>query len=185
MIRLLRPTNRNNQKRYLFNQPLPDVTPKEYNICVANYSDAVYRFIVKNLRHQADAEDVVQTAFERLWINHAIVTFEKAKSYLFTTAYRCMIDLIRKAKRIEYAEQLPEQAIRNMGENYEVKELLEKGLKELSEIQRSVLLLRDYEGYNYEEIGEITGLNESQVKVYIFRARQKLQAFIKNIQEIA
>lgn len=161
------------------------MTPKEYNTCVANYSDGVYRFILKNLRHQADAEDVVQTSFERLWINHAAVSFEKAKSYLFTVAYRCMIDLIRKAKRVEHPEQLPEQVVYNNGENYEVKELLEKGLKELSEIQRSVLLLRDYEGYNYDEIGEITGLSESQVKVYIFRARQKLQTYIKSIQETA
>jgi RNA polymerase sigma factor (sigma-70 family) len=161
------------------------VTPKEYNTCVANYSDGVYRFILKNLRHQADAEDVVQTSFERLWINHAAVSFEKAKAYLFTVAYRCMIDLIRKAKRVEYPEELPEQVVYNIGENYEVKELLEKGLKALSEIQRSVLLLRDYEGYNYDEIGEITGLSESQVKVYIFRARQKLQTYIKSIQETA
>jgi RNA polymerase sigma factor (sigma-70 family) len=159
------------------------VTPKEYNTCVANFSDGVYRFILKNLRHQADAEDVVQTSFERLWINHTSVSFEKAKSYLFTIAYRCMIDLIRKAKRIEYPEQLPEQEVLNMGENYAVKELLEKGLKELSEIQRSVILLRDYEGYSYEEIGKITELKESQVKVYIFRARQKLKSYIKSIEQ--
>ena len=159
------------------------MTPKEYNTCVTNYSDGIFRFIIKNLRHHADAEDVVQTAFERLWVNHSAIGFDKAKSYLFTTAYRCMIDLIRKAKRTDFVEQLPEQITRNLGENYEAKELLEKGLKELSEIQRSVLLLRDYEGYNYDEIGEITGLNTSQVKVYIFRARQKLQSFVKKTEE--
>jgi RNA polymerase sigma-70 factor (ECF subfamily) len=94
-----------------------------------------------------------------------------------------MIDLIRKNKRIEYTETLPETAIRNNGENFELKEILEKGLQTLSEVQRSVLLLRDYEGYDYKEIGEIVNLNESQVKVYIFRARQKLQLFIKQVQE--
>jgi RNA polymerase sigma-70 factor (ECF subfamily) len=159
------------------------VNTKEYNICVKNCSDGLYRFILKNLRHEADAEDVVQTAFERLWANHAEVSSESAKSYLFTSAYRIMIDLIRKNKRIEYSETLPETAIRNIGENYELKELLEKGLATLSEVQRSVILLRDYEGYDYKEIGEIVNLNESQVKVYIFRARQKLQTFIKQIQE--
>jgi RNA polymerase sigma-70 factor (ECF subfamily) len=159
------------------------VTTKEYNICVKSYSDGAYRFILKNIRHEADAEDVVQTAFERLWMNHANVSFDTAKSYIFTTAYRLMIDLIRKNKRIEYTETLPETEIRNKGENFELKELLEKGLQTLSEVQRSVLLLRDYEGYDYKEIGEIVNLNESQVKVYIFRARQKLQVFIKQVQE--
>lgn len=159
------------------------MTTKEYNICVKSYSDGAYRFILKNIRHEADAEDVVQTAFERLWMNHANVSFDTAKSYIFTTAYRLMIDLIRKNKRIEYTETLPETEIRNKGENFELKELLEKGLQTLSEVQRSVLLLRDYEGYDYKEIGEIVNLNESQVKVYIFRARQKLQVFIKQVQE--
>jgi RNA polymerase sigma-70 factor (ECF subfamily) len=41
--------------------------------------------------------------------------------------------------------------------------------------QKSALMLRDYEGYSYDEIAEITGLNESQVKVYIFRARSFLK----------
>jgi RNA polymerase sigma-70 factor (ECF subfamily) len=159
------------------------VTTKEYNICVNSYSDGTYRFILKNIRHEADAEDVVQTTFERLWMNHANVSFDTAKSNIFTTAYRLMIDLIRKNKRIEYTETLPETAIRNNGENFELKEILEKGLQTLSEVQRSVLLLRDYEGYDYKEIGEIVNLNESQVKVYIFRARQKLQLFIKQVQE--
>jgi RNA polymerase sigma factor (sigma-70 family) len=159
------------------------VNTKEYNICVKNFSDAVFRFILKNLRHEADAEDLVQTAFERLWSNHREVSFDSAKSYLFTTAYRAMIDLIRKNKRVEYNEILPERQVRNDGENYELKEMLEKGLATLSEIQRSVIMLRDYEGYDYKEIGEIVGLNESQVKVYIFRARQKMQSFIKALQE--
>lgn len=156
---------------------------KEYNICVKEHSDAVYRFILKNLRHEADAEDVVQTAFERLWTNHEGVSYESAKSFLFTTAYRAMIDLTRKNKRTTYSETLPEQSVRNNAENFEIRELLEKGLATLSEVQRSVIMLRDYEGYDYREIGEIVGLNESQVKVYIFRARQKLQNFIKGIQE--
>jgi DNA-directed RNA polymerase specialized sigma24 family protein len=40
------------------------------------------------------------------------------------------------------------------------------------------VMLKDYEGYNYEEIGQITGLNESQVKVYLHRARLQLKAYI-------
>ena len=59
-------------------------------------------------------------------------------------------------------------------------ESLEKALTQISEIQRTVILLRDYEGYSYAEIGEITGLNESQVKVNIFRGRQALKDIIGN-----
>ena len=45
-------------------------------------------------------------------------------------------------------------------------------------MQKTVVLLRDYEGYSYEEIGNITGLSESQVKVYIFRARSTLKSYL-------
>ena len=61
-------------------------------------------------------------------------------------------------------------------------QVLNEALDKLPEIQKSVVLLRDYEGYNYQEIAEITGLNESQVKVYIFRARVTLRAYIKRLE---
>lgn len=161
------------------------MTKREYNSCVHNFSDAIFRFIVKNIGHRADAEDVVQTAFERLWINHKEVKIEKAKSYLFTTAYRCMIDVIRKTKRISLAEEIPETLARDDYERFEMAEILEKAMVKLSEVQRSVLLLRDYEGYSYQEIAQIMNLSASQVKVYIFRARKKLQLFIKNAHKAA
>lgn len=57
-------------------------------------------------------------------------------------------------------------------------------MEKLSDIQRSVLLLRDYEGYSYEEIGQITGLNESQVKVYIFRARMFMKNYLVSLDRV-
>ena len=59
-----------------------------------------------------------------------------------------------------------------------------EALNKLPEIQRTVILLRDYEGYNYSEIGEITGLSESQVKVYIFRARNFLKNYIGAMENV-
>jgi RNA polymerase sigma-70 factor (ECF subfamily) len=60
----------------------------------------------------------------------------------------------------------------------DLKEILDMAVGKLPEIQRSVILLRDYEGYSYEEIGNITNLKESQVKVYIYRARVFLKKYI-------
>jgi RNA polymerase sigma-70 factor (ECF subfamily) len=59
--------------------------------------------------------------------------------------------------------------------------VLDNALNKLPEIQRTVVLLRDYEGYNYKEIGEITQLTEPQVKVYIYRARIALKEIIGEI----
>jgi RNA polymerase sigma factor (sigma-70 family) len=154
------------------------MTEREYNECVKTYADNVFRFIVKNLRHEEDARDVVQTAFEKMWRNREEVDATKSKSYLFTVAYHQMIDHIRKNKRIQLKEEFNEEARIQDRPAHNMKKVLEEALSRLSETQRSLVLLKDYEGYSYEEIGKITGLNESQVKVYLHRARVQLKNYL-------
>ena len=154
------------------------MTEREYNQCVTQYADNVFRFIVKNLRHGEDAKDVVQSAFEKLWINRDQVDTAKSKSYLFTIAYNTMIDHIRKNKRISLKEEFGAEDKGSSSIQQNAKRILDEALSKLSETQRSLVMLKDYEGYNYTEIGEITGLNESQVKVYLHRARLQLRAYI-------
>ncbi len=150
----------------------------EYNRCVDNVSDGLYCFLLKNTKERALAQDLVQEAFMRLWERHKDVDVEKGKSWLFTTAYRAMIDHIRKQSRMETLET-DKHNPDTVEQGYsDLKEILNKAVEQLPEIQRSVILLRDYEGYSYREIGEIAGLSESQVKVYIFRARLFLKKYI-------
>lgn len=160
------------------------MTEKDYNNCVTLHADSVYRFILKNLRHEEDARDVVQTAFEKLWRNRAEVDNEKSKSYLFTIAYNGMIDHIRKAKRVYLREEFQEDTRIYHKPVNNAKAILEEALSKLSETQRSLVLLKDYEGYNYEEIGQITGLNASQVKVYLHRARLQLKEYIVKVENV-
>jgi len=160
------------------------MTEKEYNECVSTYADNVYRFIVKNLRHEEDARDIVQTAFEKMWRNRAEVDAQRSKSYLFTVAYHQMIDHIRKVKRIHLKEEFNENSRVQDKPGNNLKKILEEALGRLSETQRSLVLLKDYEGYSYEEIGRITGLNESQVKVYLHRARIQLKDFLVKLENV-
>ena len=154
------------------------MTAKEYNKCVSDYADAVYRFILKNLRHEEDARDVVQAAFEKVWINHTEVEYARCKSYLFTVAYHQMIDHIRKIKKVVLRGDFNENVSVYERPAHNTKQILEEALTRLSETQRSLVLLKDYEGYSYEEIGQITGLSESQVKVYLHRARIQLKNYL-------
>jgi RNA polymerase sigma factor (sigma-70 family) len=160
------------------------MTEKEYNECVSTYADNVYRFIVKNLRHEEDARDIVQTAFEKMWRNRNEVDAQRSKSYLFTVAYHQMIDHIRKVKRIHLKEEFNENSKVQDKPGNNLKKILEEALGRLSETQRSLVLLKDYEGYSYEEIGRITGLNESQVKVYLHRARIQLKDFLVKLENV-
>ncbi len=156
----------------------------EYNQAVDLYSDNVFRFILKNIRDEERARDIVQDSYEKLWRNAENVNSEKVKSYLFTTAYHTMIDVLRKEKRQTYMEdyQIPEDV---HDEQYsDLKEILDEAVKRLPEIQRTVILLRDYEGYSYKEIGDVTSLSEAQVKVYIYRARVFLKNYIGKMEMV-
>jgi RNA polymerase sigma-70 factor (ECF subfamily) len=160
------------------------MTVTDYNSCVDRYSDGLYRFMLKNTRDKDLAKDLVQDAFEKLWRKLNEVDAEKAKTYLFTTGYNAFIDHTRRQKfKGDYNEVVEE----NYGyqNNYNnLKEVINNALEKLPEIQRTVIMLRDYEGYDYNEIGEITQLSESQVKVYIFRARQTLKNYLVKLDTI-
>lgn len=160
------------------------MTPQEYNQCVNQYADNVYRFILKNLGREDDAKDVVQTSFEKLWNNREQVDASRSKSYLFTIAYHQMIDQIRKSKRVQLREEFREDSRIEDAPANNTRKLLEEALGRLNETQRSLVMLKDYEGYSYEEIGRITGLNESQVKVYLHRARLQLRDYIVKMENV-
>ena len=154
------------------------MTEREYNQCVNLYADNVYRFILKNLGQEADAQDVVQGAFEKMWINRQQVDNDRCKSYLFTVAYHQMIDHIRKNKRISLREEFKEEVKVTNTQQHDTKRVLNEALNKLNDIQKSLVMLKDYEGYSYQEIADITGLNQSQVKVYLHRARLILREYI-------
>jgi RNA polymerase sigma-70 factor (ECF subfamily) len=161
------------------------MTEKEYNECVNLYSDGVFRFIVKNLRHEEDARDIVQSAFEKLWRHREQVEHAKSKSYLFTVAYNQMIDHLRKSKRVQLKDEFSaEVKIQQSNFNSNAKKILMEALNRLNETQRSLVMLKDYEGYNYEEIGQIMGLTESQVKVYLHRARLALKNYLVSPENV-
>ncbi|HOP03237.1 MAG TPA: RNA polymerase sigma factor [Tenuifilaceae bacterium] len=160
------------------------MTVQEYNRCVDDHADGIFRFALKTLGDRDKANDVVQDTFERLWVKHEEVSYIKSKSYLFTTAYHASIDTIRSDKKQGSIEELKTINLETNNSYNDLQEVLHFALKKLPEIQRSVILLRDYEGYSYQEIEEITGLNESQVKVYIYRARLALKEFIGSMETI-
>jgi len=145
---------------------------------VDEHADGVFRFILKQIRDDEKARDIVQDSFEKVWKTKENVNGTKAKSYLYSTAYHTMIDLIRRDKKKVDFEYVSGSKYAHEEQYSDLHEILNEAVDKLPEIQKSVILLRDYEGYSYEEIGEITGLNESQVKVYIYRARLFLKKYI-------
>lgn len=153
------------------------MTADEFNKVVEQHADGVFRFVLKNIRDQEKARDIVQDSFEKLWVHRDQVSPEKLKAYLYATAYHRLIDLVRKDKRLSLVDEVRSEDV-HFEQYSDVYEVLNKAVLLLPNDQRSVLLLRDYEGYSYKEIADITTLSEAQVKVYIYRARVFLKNYI-------
>jgi RNA polymerase sigma-70 factor (ECF subfamily) len=160
------------------------MTVGEYNKAVDAFADNLYRFVLKNLKEDAATEDIIQDTFEKLWVKLEEVSALKVKSYLFTTAYHTMIDYIRKEKRNIMVDPFTLNKESEANHYSDLGEVLDRAVQNLPEDQKAVVMLRDYEGYSYREISEITGLSEAQVKVYIYRARVYLKTYIGSMEKV-
>ena len=160
------------------------MTVSEFNACVDEHSDGLYRFILKNIKDEDKARDVVQDTYEKMWKKVDDIEAGKAKSYLFTTAYHCMIDDIRKHKREQPFDIETDDVAYESNYYTGAKEIINNAIQQLPTVQHSVLMLRDYEGYSYKEISDITSLSEAQVKVYIYRARIFLKNYIGSPEKV-
>lgn len=160
------------------------MTVKEYNNIVDQWANNIYRFVLSNAKDEDVAKDVVQDTFEKFWIKKDTVDMRKAKSYLFTTAYNTFIDLTRKNKRMTDFGEVNFNEHRDYNQYSDANEILHQAIDQLPEKQRAVILLRDYEGYNYEEIAEMTELSLAQVKVYIFRGRSYLKKVLGSVDAV-
>lgn len=154
-----------------------------YNSCVHQWTDALFRFACKCTGNEEDARDIVQNSFVVLWEKRDAVFPEKAKAFLFQVAYRQSVDHYRKKKGLvneEYASHHHTGPSRNP----DLKKVLDDALSRLDDQSRALVLLKDYEGYKYEEIAQITGLSDAQVRVYLHRARKVLKSFIVRVDNL-
>ena len=104
------------------------MTVREYNTSVEEYADSVYRFIRGNLKDEDRSNDIVQDSFEKLWRHVAEIEYQVVKSWLFSTAYHNMIDIIRKEKRMT-----------NLVPEYEKELIYESHYSDLNEILHEAL----------------------------------------------
>ena len=158
------------------------VNTREYNTAVKDLSRNIFRYVMKCIQNEDETKDIVQDCFLKLWQNRDLVNPDKVKYWLFSTAHNTMLNHIKKSSRTVSIEGLKGiTPYVDQNESFDLKELINKSLDLLPQIQKSIMILRDLEGYEYKEIGDILDLTESQVKVYLFRARQKMKNYLKEL----
>jgi RNA polymerase sigma-70 factor (ECF subfamily) len=154
---------------------------------VERYRDRVHRLVWGLLRNAEDAEDVTQEVFIKAW--YRLGSFEGGSAF-YTWLYRVAVNTAadwrkrwrrRRALSLEDGpagpEGVPDLAPRpdRLAHGRELGAKLSEALERMPEKFRRIVVLRDYEGLSYEEIGRVLGLPKGTVESRLFRARERLR----------
>ena len=153
-------------------------------------NDKLFRLALRITFDRAEAEDVVQDTMIRVWNKREEWTqFGSIEAYCLTVAKNLAIDRSQKkeAQNVELTPEMEEESEisgpYDQLVNNERMSIIHRLINELPEKQRLIMQLRDIEGESYKEIAKILNLTEEQVKVNLFRARQKVKQRYLEIDE--
>lgn len=154
---------------------------QEYTQIAQQHREALYRFAVRYTADGDSAWDTVQDALVELWTHRGEVEPQKAKGWMVRVMYRQLVDQHRRTERFrKLAPELMQQEWYDQHDNFELHDTMQLALAELPEQHRAILLMKDLEGYQYQEIAELTGLEIPQVTGILYRARINLKkAYMK------
>ena len=161
--------------------------------------DRLYRLALRVLADTAEAEDVVQETMVRAWTHRQEWSeMESIEAWCVTVAKHLALDRYEqqqdrrvimeahqsKATTGKYPPATePSESPHGQMERRESLQIIGRLMSSLPEVQRQVMHLRDIEGQSYRQIAQTLNLSEDQVKVYLYRARQKVKQKFAQIQE--
>lgn len=142
-----------------------------------DYQDQVWSLGLYLLRDRAEAEDVAQEAFIRLWQHRESLSGDRVRPWLLRVTRNLCLDRLRKRRpEVEVEDQHavadgPAEGLQNS----QLAARLRDALARLAEPYRSLVILRDVQQSSYEDVAQATGLSMPQVKTYLHRARKQLR----------
>ena len=181
-------------------KPVEPPTPEQTAFverAIEQYGKATYNFAYRLTANEADARDLTQDAFIRVY--RAWRSFQPGTSFL-SWIYRIVTNLYRdelRRRKGRFQEELPEDnAPQEYGgqrplavtpiEDYvegQLSEPISRSLQKLSPDQRQVIVLADIEEYSYQEIADIMGCSIGTVRSRLHRARALLRRLVQQEQE--
>lgn len=161
------------------------MTEKEYNSCVYLLSDRLYRFVLRRTQDRIMSEDIIAESYLVLWMKKEDIAFFKAKTFLFNTANYLILRKFKKNKNAKnYKANILQQEFYE-NNDFENKDFINFLTQSLPEKYSQCIMMKDYEGYSYEEIAECLQISLPAVKSIIYRARVLIQNTIdKEINNI-
>jgi RNA polymerase sigma-70 factor (ECF subfamily) len=146
----------------------------------------LFRFARRLLEQTEEAEDVVQDVFIRLWNKREkLAEYRSVEALAMVTAKNICLDRIRVKKypvenidnHRAFLENMPDET---KTDHSDLLFMVTQAIKQLPGPQQIIVHLRDVEGYEFDEIAEITGMNENAVRVALSRARKKIRELLTN-----
>ena len=152
----------------------------DFKIEVLPMQDKLFGFSCRLMGDTEDARDIVQEIYVKLWrMREKLHTYNNLEAFAMTMTRNLCLDKIRARRTVPYdrpfdgdsSQKPPDEILEVNDAARQAKEII----KHLPEQQRTVIHLRDVEGYEYEEIGEMTGMNVNNVRVVLSRARKRVR----------
>ncbi len=156
-----------------------------FRTTVLPLSDRLYRLALRITMNKAEAEDVVQDTLLKVWeCREDWNQINNLEAFAIATCRNRALDVVKRAGRdTENLDEMAHFSSQTPHEQLEAREeisLVRRLMDSLPEVQRTIMLLRDIEGKTYQEIAQTLEISETQVKVYLHRARTKIKEWITN-----
>ncbi|MCB1670184.1 MAG: sigma-70 family RNA polymerase sigma factor [Gammaproteobacteria bacterium] len=162
----------------------------QYKQAISQYRQRVFSFAYYSLRAREDAEDITQDVFIRLWQHWQKIDHDRIGAWLMRVAHNSVVDHLRRNRHEQQRVDLPDTleeavAVEDPGlESEQFRGALESAISSLADPHRSIVIMRDIQGLSYQEIEQTLNLSQSQVKVYLHRARRQLREN-RSLRELA
>ena len=165
------------------------MTQLEFVNTVKQLEDKMFRMAKMMLVSSDEASDAVQEVFTKLWVKRELISHIPNKDAYFLKAVRNFcLDRIKskqaKEGRLEHINfRITSKSEEKKIEDKEAVNIIKQFMFQLPEKQRTIVQLRDIEGYEYKEIAKILNMNENAVRTSLSRARKTLKnKLIKHYQ---
>lgn len=159
------------------------MTSSDFEKLIIQQKDKLFRFAMSILRNTDDAQDAVQEVVLRIWQNkRSLDNSRNLESYCLNTLKNYCLDCLRKEKyksEFQNSWQRNDVFSKQEFENIDLVKKLQEELKLLPTHQRMAVELKDFQGYEYEEISEILNQNINSVRANVSRGRKKLHEIFK------
>lgn len=174
----------------------------DFNTYVDQYSDKLYRYVLKLTDDKDVAKDLISDVYKQFWTaihrkeqklviydlerDQTLLPLEEKNipAYLFGLAYTLSLkEMKRKDRIVPLDEEKEYEGYETSTWEYkDVKVFLDRALATLHADLRSAVLLKDYEGWSYKEISLIMKTSEVNVRKMVFQAKEQLRKKLKKVE---